>query len=92
VGALPERRPPTQSPVGGSDDRYDQAYDIVHSRAQQEEFKTAVAEAEGLTRTERRFLTDPPQEYREPASTAPTEFEGVEKKKGFFLTRWLTGG
>jgi hypothetical protein len=92
AAALPNRQPRPTSEVGGSDDRYDQAYDIVHSGAQQDEFKQAVADAEGFTRTERRFLTDPPQEYRQPASTAPTEFEEVEKKKGFFLTRWLTGG
>jgi hypothetical protein len=92
VAALPNRQPRPTSPVGGSDDRNDQALDIVHSGAQQEEFKQALAEAEGLTRTERRYLTDPPQEYRQPAATAPTEFEEVKKKKGFFLTRWLTGG
>jgi hypothetical protein len=92
VAALPNRQPRPTTPVGGSDDRNDQALDIVHSGAQQEEFKQALAEAEGLTRTERRYLTDPPQEYRQPASTAPTEFEEVKKKKGFFLTRWLTGG
>lgn len=49
-----------------------------------EEFATALAEAEGLNRTERRYLTDPPSQYREPAPTAPTQFEDIEKKGGFF--------
>lgn len=66
-------------------------YDIL-DRNQRETFKAAVAEVEGIP-AERRYLTDPPDTYREPAATAPTEFEDIKKADGgFFLTRWLTGG
>lgn len=55
-----------------------------------EEFAAALAEADGLSSSERRYLTDPPSHYREPAETAPTEFEDIEDKKdGNFLTRLL---
>jgi hypothetical protein len=65
-------------------------YEIL-DRNQRETFQAAVQEAEGIS-AERRFLTDPPDTYREPAATAPTEFEDIKKERGFFLTRWLTGG
>ena len=73
-------------------DMHDEAYDIVRSKQQREQFKQALAESKGYARTERRYLTDPPTTYREPTATAPTEFEEIQKKKGFFLTRWLSGG
>ena len=56
-------------------------YDIVHGRQQREKFQAAVAESKGYGRTERRYLTDPPDAYREPAPTAPTEFEDIDTKK-----------
>lgn len=80
VGVLP----------GGSDkqpqwDNHATALDVVHSGKQQREaFKKALADAKGLSK-ERRFLTDPPEEYREPAETAPSEFEDINangKRKG----------
>jgi hypothetical protein len=55
---------------------------------QYERFETALADADGLGRTERRFLTDPPSQYRQPAETAPAEFEDIDKKeKGNFFSR-----
>jgi hypothetical protein len=71
---------------------YDQPqYDIVDKK-QRHEFQAALDDANGLGQTGRRYLTDPPESYRQPAATAPTEFEDIKKKRGFFLTRWLTGG
>ena len=49
-----------------------------------------MADAKGYGRTEeRRYLTDPPIAYREPAATAPARVEEVEPKKGNVLTRWF---
>jgi hypothetical protein len=89
-----ERRAPPRGEDFGKQDYYDT---IVNSRSQREEFSKALAESKGFSRTERRFLTDPPLTYREPVATAPTGEvaleEGVKKKKkGNFLTRWWTGG
>lgn len=68
------------------------ALDLIVNREQRETFRAAVDEAEGVGVTERRYLTDPPDVVREPAATAPTEFADIEKKRGNFLTRMLTGG
>ena len=52
---------------------------------QYQQFQTALDERDGLSRPQRRYLTDPPSHYREPAATAQAEFEDIEKKeKGFF--------
>jgi hypothetical protein len=88
AGLFPER-PRTDV---HDDSRHDEAYDIVHSRQQRREFQEALAEAKGYGRTERRYLTDPPESFRDPAPTAPVAAEPNKKKRGFFLTRWLTGG
>ena len=76
----------------GRDGRFQPAYDMVNTKKEREAFKAAVNEAEGIS-AERRFLTDPPDTVREPAPTAPQEFEEIEKKKdGNFLTRLFTRG
>jgi hypothetical protein len=63
----------------------DPAKAFLTERDSRKEFQAALAEAEGLDRTERRYLTDPPSAYREPAETAPAQFEDIQKKrKGFF--------
>ena len=79
--------------AGGIDDSemQDAAYDIVGNKQQRETFKAAVADAEGYGRTERRYLTDLPESVRQPAPTAPGEFEEIKKKRGG-LTGWLFGG
>lgn len=66
---------------------------LVDSNKGREEFEAALVEAEGLNRTERRYLTDPPTQYRQPAETAPAEFEDIKKDKGegTFFSR-LFGG
>jgi hypothetical protein len=66
----------------------------ITNREERKQFSAALADAKGVGRTERRYLTEPPNAYRQPASTAPTEFEGIDQdgKSGNFLTRWFTGG
>lgn len=88
VGVLPE-------PPRGQDE-LGTPYDIVHSKRQQEQLRKAIAEAEGFgAGNERRFLTDPPTQYRQPAASAPAEFEDINggsggSRTGGFL-RWLMG-
>lgn len=66
--------------------------DVATIQKQREQFKAALNNANGFS-AERRFLTDPPDTVREPAPTAPQEFEDIEKKKGGnFLTRLFTRG
>jgi hypothetical protein len=85
---------PRQSNVPVNDESGKTEYytNIVHGRQQRQAFEQALAEEKGFARTERRFLTDPPLTYREPAATAPTEFEDVKENKGNFLTRWWRRG
>ena len=73
-------------------DRHDPT-DVLRNKNQGETFKAALAEQQGLgSAGERRYLTQPPVAYREPAATAPAEFEDIdtEKKPGFF--KRLFGG
>jgi hypothetical protein len=90
AGVLPNQQ--QQRPPSEARGRLSENYALVHSRRERQAFQQALAEAEGYGRTERRYLTDPPSAYREPAPTAPSSFDDVKEKKGFFLTRWLTGG
>ncbi len=57
-------------------------------RATRDQFAAALSQENGLAATgERRYLTDPPTEVREPLPSAMTEYEDIEKKKkkrGFF--------
>ncbi|MBK1622784.1 hypothetical protein [Afifella marina] len=63
-------------------------YDLVRNRQAAKDVKEKMAEAKGIGITERRYLTDPPEAYREPAETAPVDPEATgEKKKGNFFTR-----
>ena len=58
-------------------------YDFIHSNRQQgQQFQQALADSKGLSRSERQFLTDPPNAYREPAPTAPSEFEDINGEGG----------
>jgi hypothetical protein len=72
-------------------DMQNAAYDIVNAKEERKAVQAAMDDAEGVGRTERRYLTEPPDAYREPAATAPTEFDGVKRKRGG-LTKWLLGG
>ncbi len=71
-------------------------YAIVNNKRQREEFRKALAEAEGYGQSsERRFLTDPPTQYREPSASAPAEFENINGSGGSSgggWLRWLMGG
>lgn len=85
AGAFPDRpdlEEPSESP-----------YDIVHHNKQRrQQFRSALAEARGVGRSERRYLTDPPNAYRKPATTAPAEFENIQGGGGGGgWLRWLTG-
>lgn len=83
------------SPQGKANngETFQPAYDIVgKGRSQAKEFNAALQEAEGYDASRRKYLTEPPLEARAPAETAPQQFDDIEKKRGFFLTRWFTGG
>lgn len=86
AGVLPEA-PRQQRTSSGS------PYDIVHSRQQRQQFQQALADSKGYGRTERRYLTDPPNDYRQPAATAPAEFENIntEGSGSAGWLRWLMG-
>jgi hypothetical protein len=77
AGLMPESRVKTDT----SDDDF-QARDIIRSKQQRQQFQTALAEAKGYGRTERKYLTEPPTAYRAPAETAPTEFEDIKAGGG----------
>ncbi|HWT30232.1 MAG TPA: hypothetical protein VN240_04310 [Propylenella sp.] len=77
----------------GSDLVTDAAYDIIIDKNGRDTFSAALKDAKGVGRTDRRYLTDPPEPYRAPAATAPTEFEDIDETGGGnWLTRLLTGG
>ncbi len=81
-----------ESPFG-SDMMTDVNYDFIASQKQSETFQAALKDAKGVSRTSRKYLTDPPEAYREPAATAPTEFEDIDQDGGGnWLTRMFTGG
>jgi hypothetical protein len=56
--------------------------EITRMKQQRAEFAKAIAEAKGYgpDGNKRRFLTDPPEVYREPAATAPAEFSDINTK------------
>jgi hypothetical protein len=65
------------------------AYETSHQR---EAFQQALADAKGYDVTERRYLTQPPTEYSQPAATAPSEFEDINGKgQGGSWLPWLFG-
>lgn len=85
---------PAASNDDGQDlnDRDKNALTTIKDREQRKQFSADLAEAKGLTSsTKRRYLTDPPEGYRNPAETSPTEFDEIEKngkKKNFFRRLW----
>ena len=65
---------------------------VATHQKQREAFESALNNANGFS-TERRYLTEPPETVREPAPTAPQEFEEIsKKKKGNALTRLFRRG
>lgn len=83
ASVMPGQSNSPQDLENGKSDYYS---NIVHGRRMREEFAQALAEANGYGNRERRYLTDPPTEYREPEPTAMGEFESAKKNKkpGFF--------
>ena len=74
-----------------SQDRINRKYETLKNPDQLKQFRADLAEAKGLTTTERRYLTDPPEGYRTPAESAPTKFDEIDKKgkkKNFFARLW----
>jgi len=75
----------------GVDDRNEvinSKYVTQRDRAAGREVKKALNAANGVGVGERRYLTDPPEKYREPAPNAPVDPEGITtEKKGNFFTR-----
>ena len=75
-------------------DRENAKLDTIKNLDQRKQFKADLAEAKGLNTTKRRYLTDPPEGYRTPSESAPTEFEEIGKngkggkKKNFFTRLW----
>ncbi len=72
-------------------EKIDRNYEMIKNRDQGKQFSAALAEAKGLTTTKRRYLTDPPEGYREPSESSPTEFDEIDKtgeKKNFFARLW----
>jgi hypothetical protein len=67
------------------DDR-DEYYRLLHhGGGQRDAFAKAVADSKGYNSTDRRYLTDPPLTYRQPADTAPTgEVDKGVKKHHFW--------
>jgi hypothetical protein len=86
AGLMPESKVERSRPT----DFEQPAYDVVHSKKQQEQVRQALAESKGYGRDERKYLTDPPTGYRAPAETAPAEFENIKGSGGGggFL-RWI---
>ncbi len=82
LAELNRDRPRVDEPRAGSENA---PRELIVNRNQRTTFQAAVADAEGTSTTERRFLTDPPQEYRQPSATAQQEFQDIQpKKQGFF--------
>lgn len=91
LAAIAGQRPRQTAFQRQSDENRNTAYAVVNAE-ERETFQAALDEADGVGQTGRRYLTDPPETFRAPAATAPTEFEDIKKKRGFFLTRWMMGG
>ena len=75
----------TPGPRSDNDVDRQATYEFIRqSRQQHATFDKALADANGFNPNERRYLTDPPLGYEQPTDTAPTEYEGVGKKRGFW--------
>lgn len=73
------------------DDRQDAAYDVVRSKKQRETFQAALDDKNGVGRTERRYLTEPPDTMRTPAAGAPQTFEDIKPQRKSWLAGLLGG-
>lgn len=62
--------------------------DFYRNQKNYNKFSGELAELKGVGKTERVYLTDPPEEYRIPADSAPTEFEEVDVQKKGGIRKW----
>ncbi|WP_026381336.1 hypothetical protein [Afifella pfennigii] len=84
LGALSQPR------SGGIDDtaeRINAKYEVIGNDKARRAYRDALADAKGIGSTERRYLTDPPEKYRQPAEGAPVDPDGVTSDDGNFVTR-----
>ena len=91
AGLLPASSDDPSGSGNDSVDHINRKYEMMKNPDQGKQFKADLADAKGLNTTKRRYLTDPPEGYRAPAETAPTEFEEIDKKgkkKNFFARLW----
>jgi hypothetical protein len=87
LAALDDGKPVPQ--YSGAD--HNPNYDVIDSKTQRATVKAAMKDAKGI-HAERRYLTDPPDAYKVPAATAPSEFKEIDDAtSGNFLTRMFTG-
>jgi hypothetical protein len=86
AGIMPVTRDPDPN------DKRNPTYDVIDNPDQVTAFRSAVDAKNTPSDAGRQYLTQPPDTYREPAATAPTEFDYIEKKKKggiFCLTCWF---
>ncbi len=93
-GVLPATEEPAAT--AAQDDRSlerAEYYRLVNRNTRQrQDFAKALADSKGYTRRERRYLTDPPLAYREPADSVPTDSLKTGVKKRGFFARLFGGG
>jgi hypothetical protein len=91
AGLLPASSDDQTGSGNDNRDSINRKYETIRNPNQAKQFKADLAEAKGLNTTKRRYLTDPPEGYRTPAESAPTEFDEIDKKgekKNFFTRLW----
>ena len=65
--------------------------DYIRQREAREKFKKALDDADVYNNAEgRRYLTDPPDAYREPAESAPKEFDDIKEAEGSGFRKWFS--
>ena len=95
---------PTQATPTGRSERYQDSGVIpvgINTTKQSEQFRKRLAEERQGSATNRRYLSEPPLEYRQTAATAPADDLGEDelkkerrlkaqarKNKGFSLPKW----
>ena len=65
--------------------------DYIRQREARKKFKKALDDADVYNNREgRRYLTDPPEAYREPAESAPKEFDDIKEAEGSGFRKWFS--
>ena len=77
VGSLPaDEKPASWDPERASQYAH---LETLNNPDARKKFKAAIENAEGGSLSERRYLTDPPKAYSQPAETAPKEFDAIDE-------------